>query len=322
MLKKTSIPLILCFVFIVPALSASGYYINVKSSLEMRLVVKNADDSDSVKMNDLNGMSHIVEADAIVKSHDIHGVSIEKDEIAIYIDRAFWRKVREITSRNYKRKLAIVKDNVIINKATLMGVLTRSVRIVNTDDINLNWFLRGFKEGEKPHYFDSNKAYIEFLSSWLRDYPDDFETTATLAWMLTNDPEKPEWEEAVPLYKKLINWYPEGWYYFSLAECFVALGQYQEAIQTIRSAIEGSDKREVWIGYYTLGNIFQIVGDTQNALGSFEKALELLRDTQIPWQGAPPDIFRVLDTLSLKRPPGKEELIKDLESKIDKLNKS
>lgn len=322
MIKKTIIILISSVVFIAPVYPKDGYYFNRKPPIKFKIVDESKKNDTLVKLKDLDGEVYFLKDETIVEDSDVEGVEIDKGYITIYFKRSSWKKVRRVTKYYLKNNIAIIKNNVVITIAKLMDPLTSSVSIAVNDEVDIEWFLRGFERIKKPKHIDSEEEYQNFLVLWLKKYPNDFNAVSDLAYSLIKKREDANWEKAVTLFEELVTEFPEDAYYLnSLSMCYVALNRYQDAINSINRLINLSGGVDVWAGYLALGGIYEAIGSYKDALRSYERARSLLEDAKYFRIGVLSEFKELYKFFSIDAIPDKKNLSHNLKTKISSLKK-
>jgi tetratricopeptide (TPR) repeat protein len=193
-------------------------------------------------------------------------------------------KVRDITSRNIKKRLGIVKRGKLLMAPEIFEALDTKASIVgNIYASTAKWFVEGFTSAEEPSEQRANREkeserFRDELVKKLEKNPEDIDTQISVAnEYFFGNPK--DYRKAAALYEKIIEKNPSRTDIASfLAECYTSLEEYDKAIKALERVIAINPSEELTTRLQ-LADIYNQWGQTDNALNELEKSLKILNSS-------------------------------------------
>lgn len=299
MISRLELKLVFCLFLIIPSIAVAqeGYYHMGKEQLEFRFAVKRMDKTEDERgwedLTDLENKHFLVSREAVLDAEDIDGVFVDKPfddvtySITIYFKKKAWNKVHNITSRNIKRRLAIVKDGKLIMAPMLREALDGQADIVgNIDQTTVEWFLKGFIRAKEPpeekaRREEEDEKSKEELMKKVREHPDDIDSQMGLVniYMFR----KPRnYARAAVLLENFIKIAPKRTDGLSLlATCYEHLGEYEKAVE-ILGKLQTVKPSEELTTRVQLADVYRKWGHYDSAIKELSKSLKMLDSSNRP----------------------------------------
>jgi tetratricopeptide (TPR) repeat protein len=299
MISRLALILVFCLFLLIPSIAVAqeGYYHMGKEQLEFRFAVKRMDKTEDERgwedLTDLENKHFLVSREAVLDAEDIDGVFVDKPfddvtySITIYFKKKAWNKVHNITSRNIKRRLAIVKDGKLIMAPVLREALDGQADIVgNIDQTTVEWFLKGFIRAKEPpeekarREEEAEKSKEELMKK-VREHPDDIDSQMGLVniYMFR----KPrDYARAAVLLENFIKIAPKRTDGLSLlATCYEHLGEYEKAVE-ILGKLQTVKPSEELTTRVQLADVYRKWRHYDSAIKELSKSLKILDSSNRP----------------------------------------
>ncbi|MBI5676268.1 MAG: tetratricopeptide repeat protein [Nitrospirae bacterium] len=294
MIKNRALIIVFCLLLFFPSIvvAQEGYYRLGKEQLEFRLAMEDSEEATEKneweELTDLENKRFFVSKKVEIDTADVDGVLVEKSsfddvgyEIIIYFKKESWNKVRDITNRNIKKHLGIVRRGKLFMAPVLFDAFDTKASIVgNINASTLEWFVKGFTLEEEPSEEKANREkehekFTDELVKKIEKNPDDIDTQMHLAsiYMFGNPK---DYSKAAVLYEKIISKQPSRTdILFLLARCYTSLKEYEKAIKALERIIAINPSDELTTRSQ-LADVYESLKQYDSATNELERMLKIL----------------------------------------------
>ncbi|MBI4680321.1 MAG: hypothetical protein HY753_03720 [Nitrospirae bacterium] len=201
-----------------------------------------------------------------------------------------WDKVHAVTESLIKKKLAFVKDRVVLSAPSVYESLVEQAQVTGDfTKADIDQFIQVLTPTNPPPTDRREAAHIEWLEKRLQKYPDDLQSLTRLAWRYYEKKET-DCKKTSKIYEQLIMRDPSRSIEQNLQllhGCYSASGNYDEAIKVYYSIIAEKKMepfQEVYIRI-ALADAFDNKGKKEQALQELEKASSVVKEMTFsyPW---------------------------------------
>ncbi len=272
------------------------FYSNIDCDFEFRAIAIKGSDLANEKIPNSKGEFKLVEKKVRINSSDVLGISTDENQISIHFNRASWSKVREVSLSFQKRKIALVKNNKIIFTAPIVFTIDRTAKLSTTQKMDMNLFLEGFSQEEKPAFLSSRVIYIQFLKSWLNDHPNDGEALRDLAFEYVPENDLSQCKDAIPYLEKIFEDVPNDMISgLKIINCYLEIKNNTQALKAAKTLLPNlSDDIMKYSLIGAIGEIYYRLGMHKEAIQQVEIALNYYKTAKGPgmadWENYPVDL--------------------------------
>ncbi len=298
----------------------SVFYRNDGADIEIRIVIEGNDDSPWIILQDRDGSSKKVSEKAVIGSKDIAGFSVDDEGLEIHFKLDSWGKILETTRRLKGKRLAFIKDKIILTWPRIFTTLIRSgILDLGKDKADQKRLLKDLSTQPRPAYLNSKEVYMQFQSKWIDLHPNDLETKGALAHQYIDDKQSPDFKKALPLFEALAAAKPKDrMIQARLLRCHFELGQYDHALDAGGNALSTLEHEDQLFIFALLGETHFAMGHRDEATQNLEIYLERLKEQSFP---------KIEDLLSKDQnskfentfgpSPNKTKMLEDVKNRIE-----
>lgn len=256
------------------------FYLNDGANVEVRMLVEDNNKTPWTELHNREGYLQRVSKEVMIASDDISGFTVEEEKLAIHFKLDSWGKILEITRRLKGKRLAFIKDNVILSSPRIFTTLIRSgILDLGRDKAYQEELLKDLPIQTRPMYLGSNEMYLKFQSQWVSVHPNDLEIKEKLANHYIGDKNSLDFKKALPLFEDLADAKPKDrMIQAGLVQCHLALEQYDRALNAGQHALSTLARKDQLFIYALIGETLYAIGEKTKAMQNLAIYLDRLKE--------------------------------------------
>ncbi len=261
--------------------SNSVFYRNDGANVEFRVVI-DEDDQDTpwLILQDQEGSPRKVSKEVLIGSDDIAGFSVRAGGLDLHFKLESWGKILETTRGLKGKRLAFIKNKVILISPRIYSTLIRSGFLdFGKDKKYQERILKDLPIQTRPAYLNSKEVYMQFQSKWINLHPNDLETMEALAHQYIDDKDSLNFKEALRLFEVLAIEKPKDrMIQTQLLQCHFELGQYDGVLEAGGNALLALEREDQLFIYALMGETHYAMGRKDEAVRNLESYLDRLKE--------------------------------------------
>jgi hypothetical protein len=243
-----------------------------------------------VSVTDIRGQPYTVSKVAMVDSHDIEVIYIEKSSykdkewpiIVLLFKQDSWDRVHDATERLRGRRLALMKNEKVLSAPVIMEPVVEAAAVSGKlERSDIQWFVQGLTPTEPPSETARKEGLVVWLERRVEKYPNERSSVLRLAERYTKEG-KLVCNKASSIYERAIQLDParsSAYFLPFLHSCFKESANYDGAITFYNDLID-QRKTPHWVEVYirvALAEAYFQKGSIEQAVHELEEAVAVVK---------------------------------------------